>query len=220
MKYIKICGIHHEADATMCIKQGANAIGVIVGALHKTDDEVRVAKAKRIFNSIDDHNIYKVLVTHIEDADIVYNLALLTGCNTIQVHSYMNLYEIEKLRKKFTGTLIGIAHNNASDFISRFASLAESSLVDMILVDTRTPERVGGTGITHDWKLTAKIREKYPDIKLIVAGGLNPDNVSMAIKIICPYGVDVNSGVKSSSGNKDILKVRKFIEAIGSCKNT
>lgn len=213
MRYIKICGIHYKSDALMCINQGANAVGVIVGALHKTEDALTSEKAREIFDAIKDPNIYKVLVTHIENAEEVHNLALLTGCNTIQIHSYMNLREIEQLRKKFPGTLIGIAHGNTVNFFDRFGSLANSELVDMILVDTRTSDRVGGTGKTHDWKLTARMREKYPDIKLIIAGGLTPDNVSDAIKMIRPFGVDVNSGVSLPSGIKDPLKVHQFVES-------
>lgn len=213
MHYIKICGLHTLSDALMCIREGCNAIGVIVGALHKTEDELSTAKARNIFNGIKDPGIYKVLVTHMKDSDTVYDLALLTGCNTIQIHSSMDLKEIEKLRKTFSGTLIGVAHGNVKDFPERFAVLAVSGLVDMILVDTKTADRVGGTGKTHDWYLTARIRDRYPNTKLIIAGGLTPDNVADAIRIIRPYGVDVNSGVRLKQGKKDPLKVKKFIKA-------
>lgn len=209
--FVKICGLRSVIDACYCVKYGANAIGVIVGAVHKTEDELTAHDASKIFKKITAPDVYKVMVTHIENADEVLKLAVLSECNTIQLHSCMPVGEMEKVRKSFDGTLIGIAHGNMSNLFERVETLVKSGVVDMILIDTRTADRVGGTGLTHDWRLTAAVRQKYPDTKIILAGGVTPENVEKAIEVVRPFGVDVNSGVKDARGNKDVDKVIKFI---------
>jgi len=213
MKYIKVCGIRNLLDAQYCIRCGANAIGVIVGALHKTEDELSVLDAELIFRRLNSSVLYSVMVTHIEDPDSVLELAIKTGCNTIQIHSYMPVNCMYRLKRRFSGTLIGMAHGNSSDVLDRVDELVRSYAVDMIIIDTKTEDRFGGTGIPHDWTLTARIVQKYPDTKFILAGGLTPDNVAEAIRKVRPFGVDVNSGVKRSDGLKDYCKVEAFVKA-------
>jgi len=86
--------------------------------------------------------------------------------------------------------------------------------VDAILVDSRTPKAVGGTGVAYDWNLASdtlfqsvKTRESF----LVAAGGLTPENVSAAIATLHPWGVDVVTGVESAPGHKDPAKLRAFI---------
>jgi phosphoribosylanthranilate isomerase len=78
-----------------------------------------------------------------------------------------------------------------------------------ILVDARVPGHFGGTGKTAPWELLA---EFHPGVPLILAGGLTPDNVAEAVRIVRPYGVDVASGVESSPGVKDPEKMKRFIK--------
>ncbi len=205
--FVKICGIKTPQEAHLCADLGATAIGVIVGALHKTEDEISPKQVR----CINQRDFCKILVTHLEDPEVVLDLAVKTACNAIQLHSDMPVKDIEKVRKRFSGFLIGIAHGNSSDVFDRTKELVRSGVIDILLIDTRTIDRVGGTGVIHDWSITAKIRETYPEAKIVVAGGLNPENVGEAIKIIRPYGVDVNTGVKGANGFKDPKKVRRFI---------
>jgi phosphoribosylanthranilate isomerase len=80
-----------------------------------------------------------------------------------------------------------------------------------ILVDAHVPGQYGGTGQTAPWHLLADFQ---PGVPLILAGGLTPDNVAEAIRIVRPYAVDVASGVESSPGKKDPDKLRRFIDAV------
>jgi phosphoribosylanthranilate isomerase len=82
-----------------------------------------------------------------------------------------------------------------------------------ILVDAHTPGRYGGTGETVSWVRLADHRKWLGDTPLILAGGLTPDNVAEAIRIVRPHGVDVASGVETAPGKKDPHKVRDFIAA-------
>ncbi len=83
--------------------------------------------------------------------------------------------------------------------------------VRAILVDTYDPFRYGGVGKRSDWGLAAKVKEKH---LLVLAGGLNPNNIREAVEIVSPHAVDVNSGVESSPGRKDPRKVRAIIEIL------
>jgi phosphoribosylanthranilate isomerase len=82
-----------------------------------------------------------------------------------------------------------------------------------VLVDAATPGRYGGTGETVSWVGLADHRRWLGDTPLILAGGLTPDNVAEAIRIVRPAAVDVASGVESSPGKKDPIKVRDFVAA-------
>jgi phosphoribosylanthranilate isomerase len=80
---------------------------------------------------------------------------------------------------------------------------------EAILVDARVPGQFGGTGKTAPWDLLADFK---PEVPLILAGGLTPENVAEAVRIVRPYGVDVASGVEISPGRKDPDKMKRFIE--------
>ncbi|MDW7998591.1 MAG: phosphoribosylanthranilate isomerase, partial [Thermodesulfovibrio sp.] len=84
-------------------------------------------------------------------------------------------------------------------------------VADMLILDTKTKDRIGGTGLTHDWNISAMI-VKEVNIPVILAGGLNPDNVAQAIEIVKPYGVDCNTGTKGANGYKSPEKIRAFIQ--------
>ncbi len=87
--------------------------------------------------------------------------------------------------------------------------------VSAIFLDSGTRQKPGGTGITFDWaKAVPVLSVLEKDFRFVVAGGLTPENVSKAIKILDPWGVDVSSGVEASPGKKDPLKVRAFIQAV------
>jgi phosphoribosylanthranilate isomerase len=230
IEYIKICGIRRAEDAVLSVALGANAIGVIVGARHKTEDELTPEQAKEIFFSLPDRyknknsyekSIYKVLVTHLTDPREVYFLARHIGANTIQIHSEMAVSNILRLKELLrNGILIGVAHGNSDDVFLRVKTLVERGAVNMILIDTKTEDRVGGTGRTHDWNVTRQLVQHFSGIPFILAGGLKPENIEEAIRTVKPYGVDVNSGVKAEDGYKDMNKLKAFIGKALSCNDS
>jgi phosphoribosylanthranilate isomerase len=78
-----------------------------------------------------------------------------------------------------------------------------------ILIDGYQKGLLGGTGQTAPWELLANYR---PDVPLILAGGLTPENVAEAVRVVRPYGIDVASGVESGPGLKDVDKIKRFID--------
>jgi len=214
MYRVKICGIRSLKDARIAIKAGADALGFLVGTSYYTNDGVSPREAEELLDSIDYVSVAKVLVTHQLDAgDILWILEPMRF-DYVQLHDAIAIKEIKRLRKAMPSIkIVKAVHGNGENPIETALMYAEH--VDAIVVDTmsktRNGMRIGGTGRTHDWNVTARIVEKCP-VPVILAGGLNPENVSYAIKHVLPYGVDVNSGVEDRKGNKEPGKVRMFIE--------
>lgn len=96
--------------------------------------------------------------------------------------------------------------------LQQVSLLEDSDLVDSILLDTGRAGKTGGTGCVHDWAVSRRIARETR-LPLILAGGLRPENVQEAIRIVSPYAVDTASGVETS-GKKDSFKVKKFIEEV------
>jgi len=97
------------------------------------------------------------------------------------------------------------------DMSSLRAAKIASTYSDAILADSASSNGIGGTGKTHDWRLTAKIRNTIYPHPLVLAGGLNAENVKAAIREVKPFAVDVCSGVERRIGVKDHEKIEEFI---------
>ena len=82
---------------------------------------------------------------------------------------------------------------------------------DALLLDTRTADRLGGTGRTHDWSVSARIVAAAAPVPVYLAGGLRPENVVEAVERVRPAGVDANSGVEDANGRKDLERMRAFV---------
>jgi phosphoribosylanthranilate isomerase len=85
---------------------------------------------------------------------------------------------------------------------------------DTVLLDSGSPRGFGGSGETFSWALGRQFRQEHPDLKVIIAGGLTPENVAEAIDTVQPFAVDVTTGVESSPRHKDPARLRRFIAAV------
>jgi phosphoribosylanthranilate isomerase len=123
----------------------------------------------------------------------------------------MNLHQ--EVREKLPNThLIGAVQLKSKRTIKHVTQLTKS--YDSILVDSYVKGKKGGTGKTHNWNLTFSIREQIFPKPLILAGGLNTQNVRKAISTVKPYGVDVSSGVEGRLGKKNAEKIQDFIKTV------
>lgn len=210
MMRVKICGIKSKDDALMAINYGADAIGLLVGQKHTSTDFIDIDTAKDIVQALPPF-CSSVMVTHLVDTGEIIDLASKISVNTIQLHgdSSPNDAQLIKIALPYIKIYkaIHVTNENSVDGGKEFLPY-----VDAILLDTANAStgQVGGTGMTHDWSISKRIVETY-DKPIILAGGLDPDNVTDAIKEVMPFGVDVNSGTKGESGYKDADKVRSFI---------
>lgn len=205
---VKICGTTCVEDAALAVSQGADAVGFLVGLAHPSPDEISAEDARRIIATLPPF-VASVLVTHRSDAAWIAATCRAIRCNTVQLHGPVAGDDIPALRLAIPEVkIIKTVHVESRGAIAR--AIADSRFCDAILVDTKTADRLGGTGKTHDWTISAEIARTVP-VPLILAGGLTPENVRHAISVVRPFAVDVNSGVEDANGAKSAERVRAFI---------
>ena len=214
MVTVKICGVRRVVDALAAIGAGADEIGLLVGQRHTSGDFVSPETAAEIASVCASMGrVTPVLVTHLTDPAEVHALAGRIGATAIQVHSDMSPEGVAWLNARGAYQLRKSWHVQGVESLGygeAYRGVADAFLLDTANVATG---QVGGTGKTHDWSLSAEIVRRFAGTPVIVAGGLNPENVSAAVRQIRPAGVDVNSGTKGADGFKDAARVRAFVQA-------
>jgi len=223
MVTVKICGVRRVADALLAIDAGADEIGLLVGQRHTSGDFISIETAAEIVAACAGR-VTPVLVTHVEDPAAVHELAQRAGVSAIQVHSEMSPEAMGRLRELGARDGTGGYRLRKSWHVTGPESLvygeAYRNVADAFLLDSvnAATGQVGGTGRAHDWSLSREIVERCTrdggrSVPVILAGGLNPDNVAAAVRQVRPAGVDVNSGTKGPDGFKDEARVRALVRA-------
>ena len=209
---IKVCGIQTVAEALGVIEAGANTIGMLLGVPDYVGDRITTEIAKQIVVSVPE-GIRTVMVTHLLDVNEIIKIANYTRVTAIQIHNVLDTVGIEQLRQKLPDLelikAIHIVDNSAIEQAKEYEPYS-----DMILLDTKVKDRIGGTGQTHNWNISKRIVKEL-SIPVILAGGLNPQNVNEAISTVKPAGIDANSGLENEEGLKDFEKIRLFAREAG-----
>ena len=204
---IKVCGIQNVDEALGAVEAGANTIGMLLGVPDYVQDKISPETAKQIVSSIP-RGIRTVMVTHLLEVNDIVEIAGYTGVSTVQIHNELITNKMDQLRRNLPDLgLIKTIH--VLDDIAIKQSKEYEPFSDMILLDTKIKGRIGGTGKTHDWNISKKIVDEMKR-PVILAGGLNPDNIEDAIKKVRPFGIDANSGLEHEDGTKDFKKIRIF----------
>lgn len=211
---VKICGIRRLEDARVAAAAGADAIGLLVGRRHPSADFLE-SEAAALIVALCPPFVTPVLVTHLDDPLEVHSLARDLGVSTIQIHSEMTPAGVRELRR-LGGPgwrLLKSCHVASADSLAYGEPYRDD--VDGFVLDSFNPVtgQVGGTGLLNDWELAARIVAHHAPLPVLLAGGLNPENVASAVARVAPFGVDVNSGTKGPDGFKDPARVRAFIRA-------
>jgi len=210
MTRVKICGIKEKADALAVIEAGADLIGLVFAPSQR---QVTPAQASQIVSAVKSHS------HAIEVVGVFVNMPA-PEVNMIASSCHLDWVQLSgdepwEYCRQITKPLIKavrIRQGQRPEPIGANLATGEqilSSQKHLYLLDSQVKGRYGGTGISFDWSL-ARVAEQFP---VIIAGGLNPDNVAQAIEMAAPWGVDVSSGVEVG-GAKDIVKIRAFIEAV------
>ncbi|MFE1596847.1 phosphoribosylanthranilate isomerase [Nocardia sp. NPDC058705] len=214
---VKICGIRSERDLRVAVDAGPDAVGFICGITHLSEDALTPAAAKDLSAKVallTTRAVTRVLVTHLEDAEAILKLAAFVEVDAIQVHG---LVDRDNLRKVYAGKdnreVLRAVHVTDESVFADVEDVVD--YCDVILLDSRTPRRLGGTGRTHNWDISKKIVETQATRgkKVTLAGGLAHTNIDKAITLVQPYGVDVNTGVDDENGNKSATLCAAFVEA-------
>jgi phosphoribosylanthranilate isomerase len=120
---------------------------------------------------------------------------------------------IDQMRLVFGGEVWAVIRIAGSDLPADAAALI--AVADAVVLDAKVPGLLGGTGTAFDWEGVAKALDRERDRgRIVLAGGLNPENVSHAVRIVAPDIVDVSSGVESAPGIKDHARMRAFGDAV------
>jgi phosphoribosylanthranilate isomerase len=213
MVKVKICGTTNEEDALLAKESGADFIGMIID-VPSTKRKISLGRAIEISNAIsanlDRPKIVSVLMPR--KIDEVQDVVEKVQPYAVQLHGYESTEFMREIKSKCETKIIKTVHIDSNGNIrpNRLDELEE--VVDFFLLDSI---KVGETGIKHDWSISKTIKDKT-SLRVILAGGLTPENVDNAIGVVDPYAVDVASGVELYPGKKDHEKVRAFIEAVRS----
>jgi phosphoribosylanthranilate isomerase len=205
---VKICGITRKEDLNAATAAGADAVGFVVGAA-ASPRNLSLEKAEKLFRQVPPF-VKSVLVTVPTSIGELTAICGKLNPDTVQIHGEY-LRNAVLIREKLpTTTLMGAVNANSPDALE--AASAASRIFDAVLLDSLTDGQYGGTGTVHDWKLSKHIKRVIHPTPLILAGGLTPENVAEAVRVVQPYAVDVSSGVELQPGNKDNQKMINFIK--------
>jgi phosphoribosylanthranilate isomerase len=198
--FIKICGITNAADAKAAVDCGADAVGFIFWPSSPRFVEPEMARS--IVAALP-ASVAAVGVFVNQPVGHVNDVAARVGLRAVQLHGD----EPEAFAAEVSRPVIK-AFALKSDSVADVARWPKNVT---LLVDAHDPVRRGGTGTTADWAAAADLARHR---RVILAGGLNPENVVEAITRVRPYGIDVSSGVERSPGVKDHTRLAALFNAI------
>ena len=209
--WVKICGNTSLGDALVAAEAGADALGFVFAPSPR---RVTVEQVAAIAAGLPG-GVERIGVFVAAGRDEIARAIGVGGLTGVQLHGGGSAEQIAALRAEFGPGLriLQVVHFNA-DAMEGVAKIAADGQVDGILVDSRTATAVGGTGIAFDWDEASRTvfeAAREHGIRMVLAGGLKPENVAEAIGKLGPWGVDVVSGVESAPGRKDASRVRAFV---------
>jgi len=199
---IKVCGMREMGEVAEVVAAGVDAVGFIFVA--ESPRYIDPDKVRKIVKTLPPF-VDAVGVFVDQEAAEVNEIVQYCGLTKVQLHgaepaAYCNDIQ-SRVLKAFR---VGPSFDSAE-------LLPYSGEVSAFLLDTYHEKMAGGTGQTFDWSLL----EKFPvDSPIVLAGGLNPDNVGEAIRRLQPFAVDFNSGVEVAPGRKDLAKVRLAVAQV------
>lgn len=197
---VKVCGITNVADAQAAVEAGADALGFIF--VETSPRNVKPETARSIINGLPPF-VTPVGVVMNRRREDVHELIMKTGVQCIQFHGDekpedMHGYPVPVYKAFRVNDTFDMSVLNRFD-------------VNAYLLDTYVEGEPGGTGKVLNWQLAAEAK-KYG--RIILAGGIRPDNVVEAVRQVRPYAIDVNSWVESSPGKKDHRKLQELFSAL------
>ncbi len=197
---IKICGITNLDDAMAAAEDGADALGFIF--YKKSPRYVDPEKAAEIIHQLPPF-ITPVAVFVNEREEKIRDIQFTTGIKVLQFHGD----ERPEFCDRFATRVIKAFQVKDKDSLKHMAHYH----VGALLLDSYREGVRGGTGTTFDWHLAVVAKTLG---RVVLAGGLTPENVAEAVKLVQPYGVDVAGGVEREKGLKDHAKLKKFITEV------
>lgn len=203
--FVKICGITNEPDALAAIEAGADGLGFNIVPRSKRHIDIDAA-AVWIQNLPKD--IWKVAVTADPNWEDACRVGQSPFIDALQLHGT----ESPEFCRRLAEAGIRFAKAVPVTGSKSLAGLPDY-FTDTMILDSSSGGTFGGTGKPFPWKFAPEFVRHHPKIKVILAGGLNPQNVAEAVRVVRPRGVDVTTGVEKTPGQKDADLVKAFMAA-------
>jgi phosphoribosylanthranilate isomerase len=204
--WIKICGITNVEDAFVAVAAGADALGVNFVKASKRCVDIETGRAIR---DAVGSRVEVVAVVAARSLDELDELRERTHIDWLQLHGNEDASLVESALPN-AYKAVGIATAADVAFARRLPG-------ERLLVDAKVEGELGGTGRSFDWTLVRELAVERP---VVLAGGLRPENVAEAVRVVRPFGVDVASGVESDDPrSKDPERVRAFVRAARNVEN-
>ena len=193
---VKICCIQSPEEARLAIEHGADALG-LVSAMPSGPGVISEDRIAEVARSVPPP-ISTFLLTSLQDLDRITEQATRCGTDTLQLCDRLPRGSHRRLRRALPRIrLVQVVHVTGAASVAEALAVAEE--VDALLLDSGNQalevKELGGTGRTHDWRISRQIVERSP-VPVFLAGGLRPDNVFEAVTQVRPYGIDLCSGVR------------------------
>ena len=208
---VQIAGVHDLAEAERLLDCGVDFLGLPL-RLPDGREDLSEAAASELFAALEGR-IERVLITYQTGARDIAAFADRLGCEWVQLHGAVSADATAELRELRPALgLIKALVVGADDVDASLAAF--SPHVDAFITDTFDPAtgRRGATGLRHDWAASRAVAERS-EVPVILAGGLDADNVAAAIAEVRPAAVDAHTRVEGADGRKDAERVRAFVEA-------
>ena len=204
MVRVKVCGIRSREDALFCLQQGVHALGLV---FHRRSPRyISPVEASLLIRSLPPL-VSWVGVFVDREPDEVLAIARQVGLDTIQLHGSESPRVCLYLMEEGLRVIKALRIRSPADLRGWEAYRGR---VSAILLDTRVDGTPGGSGRTFPWEVSRRIT----GLPVILAGGLNPQNVREAIRAVKPWGVDVSSGVEKAPGVKDPGLIEEFMKKV------
>ena len=206
---IKFCGMTRAADAEYAASLGAAYVGVIFA---KSPRRVDPAAAAAVLAGVRER-ASTVGVFGDATVETIGTVASDLRLDVVQLHGDPSPDVVDSMRRRFSGAVWAAVRIDGSALPDTAAGLL--AVADAVVLDARVAGQLGGTGHSFDWSAIARTLERRSDdARVVLAGGLSPENVARAVRIISPDVVDVSSGVESAPGIKDHARMRAFRDAV------
>lgn len=211
---IQIAGIHDLEEAELVLSCGVGFLGFPL-RLSDGREDLTEECARDVVSAVGDR-AQCVAITYLAQADEIAELTDFLGVRWAQLHGPVDTAQIARLRTLRPGLALikslVVQGNDAAPLKQEVARVGEH--VDAFITDTYDPVtgRRGATGKIHDWRVSRELVAFSPK-PVILAGGLNADNVAAAIRTVRPAAVDSHTGVEDAEGRKDAARMHAFVRA-------
>jgi phosphoribosylanthranilate isomerase len=206
---IKICGLTRSVDAEYADAAGVEYLGVIFagGPRERTPTQARDTLAGR--------RARKAGVFADQAEEVIASVVEIVGLDVVQLHGRVDADRVERVRAATGREVWAVVRTSDGALPEHVDELADAS--DALLIDAHVAGQLGGSGVRVPWdRLGESLDALDYHPRIVLAGGLTPENVAEAIDLVAPNVVDISSGVESSPGIKDHARLRAFVAAVRS----